>query len=368
MRLHWVFSTFAIGGPQRRFAALAHAMGEEAEHFITAMDGCYTAESLLDGVPSCQRHEVEVQKTGFISPGNVKRFRASLNEVDADLLLTSNWGTIEWTLANTRAKPMPHLHFEDGFGPDEALGKWNWKRDLARRFLFSRIFSGRGRLHFVCPSHLLLDRFMSDWEVGEHRVHLIPNGVELEAFRLPPPPSRPFTIGTVGAMRAEKRFDRLIEVFARLRAQLDAKLLIVGDGPERASLEELAAKMGVTDSIEFPGMREDIPAQLAKMDVFALTSDTEQMPISLVEAMAASLPAVTTDVGDIRLILPSECYWLIHGTEDIDAMTGTLLRLAKDENLRHQMGAANRLRAEASYGLDGMVDAYRKLITSLIKK
>lgn len=368
MKLYWVFSTFAIGGPQRRFVTLATAFGDKAEHVITAMDGNYEAEELLANAPfQWRRHEVPVVKSGFISGQNIKTCRAALREVDADVLLTSNWGTIEWKLANTRLHPTPHIHFEDGFGPDEAGGKWNRKRDFARRVLFAPLFSARTRNAYICPSYQLARRYEVDWSVGNN-LHLIPNGVDLARFSpSPTSPQEPLIIGSVGALRKEKRFDRLIDAFGLTLSMQDARLLIVGDGPEREALEAQVRHLGIHEAVEFAGARDDIADQLRRMSIYALTSDTEQMPISLVEAMASGLPVVSTHVGDVAHMLPEENRPFIHATEDVDGLARSLHTLLINPSLRHQLSLANRRKAVADYDFNQMLKRYAALIGRLAK-
>jgi glycosyltransferase involved in cell wall biosynthesis len=96
-------------------------------------------------------------------------------------------------------------------------------------------------------------------------------------------------------------------------------------------------------------------------DVFAMSSDTEQMPISLVEAMASSLPVVATDVGDIAKVVAPENRFLIEGCTDEENLARGLLRLASDPELRQRLGTCNRSRARAEFGIDKMLRSYRRL-------
>jgi len=136
IRLLWVFSTFAVGGPQRRMATLTGSLGDGYEHLVLAMDGRYEAESVLPEGIAYQRVEAEVQKGGFISRANIRTFRDVMAQQNVDLLLTCNWGAIEWLFANRGRRAIPHVHFEDGFGPDERPDAQNPKRVWVRRFAF----------------------------------------------------------------------------------------------------------------------------------------------------------------------------------------------------------------------------------------
>ena len=355
LRILWAFSTFGVGGPQRRMTTLAEALGDGYAHAVTAMDGRYEAEDTLGDGVAYRRLELPVAKGGFVSVANLRTFRRALRDEAPDLLATCNWGCIEWLIANRGARAVPHVHFEDGFGPDERADAQNVKRLWTRRLAFRK-----GRTAFIAPSRVLEAAFTGPWRVPAPRVHLIPNGVDVTRFDLPArAPRSPLTIGTVAALRAEKRLDRLIGAFRRA-ALPDARLLIVGDGPERAALEAAAEGLPVT----FAGAQADVVPWLAEMDAFAMSSDTEQMPIGLVEAMAARLPVAATDVGDTASMVAPEGRSLIVPTDEA-ALADALRKLGTDPALRARLGEANRARAVAAFSLDAMRDRYDALFRQM---
>ena len=131
-------------------------------------------------------------------------------------------------------------------------------------------------------------------------------------------------------MRPEKNLTRLIEAFAISVAKEPAlRLVIVGDGAERPSLEAAAARFGVADKVLFTGYIADPAPVLALFDIFALSSDTEQMPISVLEAMASRLPVAGVDVGDVRHIVSDRNKPLIVD-RDAQALADILSTLAGD--------------------------------------
>ena len=342
-----------MGGPQRRMATLTEALGPDYEHLVLAMDGRYDAEAVLAPDLAYRRVETDVKKGGIVSLANLRNFRGILHAEAPDLLLTSNWGCIEWLLANRGRQAVPHIHFEDGFGPDERPDAQNPKRVWMRRLAFRK----RG-LDFIAPSQVLARVFSDTWWVKPGRVSLIPNGVDLERFSAIERPDRPVTIGTVAALRREKRINRLIDCFASI-SDTSARLLIVGDGPERAALEAQAKPLG--ERVTFAGAQDNVAPFLGDMDVYALSSDTEQMPISLVEGMASGLPVAATDVGDVAAMVGEANRPHITRCGDDAALTAALDSLAADKTLRGQLGGANRLKAIAEYGLDAMTTRYDSL-------
>ena len=197
-------------------------------------------------------------------------------------------------------------------------------------------------------------------------LRLLPNGVDLARFAAARPRegAQPVVIGTVAALRPEKNIARLIRAVARLPAAVPARLVIVGDGPERAALEALAAAEGVGGQVEFAGHRADPAPLYAGFDIFALSSDTEQMPLSVLEAMASGLPVAATDVGDVADMLDAANRPYVVARED-GALADALAGLAARSDLRAALGAANRARAKAEFAEADMVAAWRDLFAGL---
>ncbi len=143
-------------------------------------------------------------------------------------------------------------------------------------------------------------------------------------------------------------------------------LVIVGDGAERRALESQSLAMGLGDTVIFTGAIEDPARILGAFDVFAISSDTEQMPISVLEAMAAGLPVAGVDVGDVKEMVSLENRPFIVNQEST-ALAGALLDLLSDGETRSRIGAANRQRVCKDYTLDRMVRSYTDLYQALIQ-
>ena len=344
-----VYSTFAVGGPQVRFAALANRFGREFRHAIVAMDGNTACRERLDPGLDVTFPQVEIRKGDTL--GNRRRFRAVLAALRPDALVTSNWGSIEWAMANTPTL-VRHLHVEDGFGPEER------DRQQPRRVWTRRLLLRRATV--AVPSQVLFRLATEVWRLPRGHVHYVPNGIDLARFAVPRRANDVPVIGTVAALRPEKSLGRLIRAFAAVRAQRPCRLVIAGGGPERAGLETLAGELGVAADVTFPGHVADTPALYAGFDVFALSSDTEQMPLSVLEAMAAGLPVASTDVGDVRAMLAPENGAQVVA-QDEALLAAALAALLEDIPLRGLLAAANRRRAEAAFDQEAMFAAWHAL-------
>jgi glycosyltransferase involved in cell wall biosynthesis len=348
-----VFATFAVGGPQVRFATLANALGPAFRHAIVAMDGDTACAARLDPSLDVSFPAVPVRKGSLVA--NVRSFRRTLTALRPAVLLTHNWGSIEWAIAN--ALPVTrHIHIEDGFGPEERTTQ------IPRRVWLRRLFLRRCTV--VVPSLTLLRIARDLWRLPEHRLRYIPNGIDLARFAAAAPvrpPGAGLVIGTVAALRAEKALGRLLRAVALLPIEPPVRLVVVGEGPERPGLEALAAELGLAGRTLFAGHVEDPVGWYRGFDLFALSSDTEQMPLSVLEAMAAGLPVAATDVGDIAAMLGEESRPVVV-PKDEHALAGALRVLLTDASLRHRLGAVNRARAETMYDQAAMIRAYANVI------
>ncbi len=346
-----VYSTFAVGGPQVRFAALANRFGGDFRHAVIAMDGNLAARERLDPALNITYPQVDIRKGDTL--GNRTRFRAVLRALRPDALVTSNWGSIEWAMANTPTL-VRHIHVEDGFGPEER------DQQLPRRVWTRRLLLRRATV--AVPSRVLWRLADQVWRLPRRHLRYIPNGIDLARFAASSRPQSEIpVIGTVAALRPEKNLARLIRAFAQAHARTPCRLVIAGDGPQRPALQALAQELGIAGAVTFPGHVSDTPAMYNGMDVFALSSDTEQMPLSLLEAMAAGLPVAATDVGDVRTMLaPDNAAFVVPAT-DAAALAAALSSLLADPQLRERLGRANRQRAEAEYDQQAMFAAWYAL-------
>lgn len=342
-----IFSTFAVGGPQVRFAALANRFGRTWRHAILAMDGNTACRERLHPALEVTFPLVSLRKGD--TAGNIRRCRRALRDLRPDLLVTYNWGAIEWAMANLLVR-VRHIHIEDGFGPEER------SRQLPRRVWTRRLVLRRATV--VLPSRTL-ERIARDiWRLPRRHLRYIPNGIDLAGL-LPAVKERAgAAIGTVAALRPEKNLARLLEAFALLPAP--ARLIIVGDGPERPELEALAHRLGIAASVHFTGHLADPRDAIRQFDLFALSSDTEQMPLSVLEAMAAGLAVAATDVGDVATMLAAENRPFVVPC-DAAALAAAMAALLADPVRRQAVGAANRARAEREYDQERMFRAYALL-------
>jgi glycosyltransferase involved in cell wall biosynthesis len=207
------------------------------------------------------------------------------------------------------------------------------------------------------------------------RTVVIWNAVDVAAA----PQARPSTRSGSGSVQAvtvgrlhcpPKDFPTLFKAIARLDSEL-LHLDVVGDGPHRDLLESERTHLGLERVVEFLGSRGDVPSILATADLFVLATTYESLPISIIEAMAAGLPVIATDVGGVgELVLDGETGLLVP-PRDPDALAAAIGRLTSDTALRQRMGAASRQRAISCFDLPRFRAShaahYRRLLSPSLK-
>lgn len=360
-----VLPTFVPGGLEMRAVNLIAGFGDEFRHSIFSVDGRTDAvDRLPAGAPV--RILPAIVKAGSLT--TAWKLRALLRSESPDLVLTYNWGAFDMLLAARSLGFRRVVHHEDGFDADEAHS-FKKRRILARRAMLG----GVSRL--IVPSDCLHRIATSLWKVPEERITQICNGIRLDAYspadgnpelrrELGIPENAP-VIGAVGAMRPEKRLERLLDACAALDPELEAHVLVVGDGEMRPLLEERAARPELAGRVHLVGYRPDPHRFYRAMDVFAIPSDTEQMPLCLLEAMASGLPVVSTAVGDIPGVLPAlQAAYLVRLEEESTTIAGLSRHLAdllRDPAARRRLGRANRARVEERFTFDRMRSAFREV-------
>jgi L-malate glycosyltransferase len=348
-----VFPSFAVGGSQMRFAKLAKLHGARYRHSVISLDGNLEMVARL-GDPEIVCTALNQPKSSFMA--NTLCYRKILAIKQPDVLVTYNWGAMEWALANRFFSLARHIHIEDGFGSDEANSQ------ITRRVWMRRVALSGPHSTVVVPSRKLEEIALSTWKVNAKQFSFIPNGVDCNRFgNVPAPaPRHSVNIGTVASLRPEKNIGRLITAFDRVFGkEAHVQLLIVGDGPDRAALERMVQGLAARERIRFAGESATPERWMREMDIFALSSDTEQMPLSILEAMASGLPVVSTDVGDVAKMVSQENAAFIVKPDDFAL---ALERLIAGVEERRHIGAANRAKAVKFFSEQQMADRYAALL------
>jgi glycosyltransferase involved in cell wall biosynthesis len=354
------FSTFALGGPQSRFVRLMPYFDNDTRHYIASMDGRFEAMDILPSGSRVSTIETTVKKGKTLS--NVRGFRVKIKSLRPEVLVTYNWGAIEWAVANFRTAR--HIHVEDGFGPEEIHSR------LKRRNAFRKAILELNRSHLIVASETLKEIALKEWHVSPRRVTFIPNGVDIakcDGFErlisksYSKGPGTSIIIGTLAGLRPEKRIDRLIRACALLHRAVDFKLVVAGSGPMLDSLQTLARDLLISERVEFIGHVHDPWTFLKSIDIFALSSDTEQLPIALLEAMASKLPIVATNVGDIFRSVPVGQQPFVTAPE-APRIASALLQLIEDAEKRKALGQSNRLHVDKYFSERVMAELWLKAL------
>lgn len=235
-----------------------------------------------------------------------------------------------------------------------------------RRALAQRLMLRGTDAAFAVSAQLRAD-LVRELKVDARRFEVIHNGVDVAAFSAADPHARPhqpertLCIGSVGRLVPVKNYRLLLEAFARLPSAPACRLVLVGDGPERRSLSQLAIALGISDRVELAGHRDDVAACLRSMDIFMLPSLSEGLSNTLLEAMAAALPVVASDVGGNREIVEPERSGLLFRSGDVEGAAAQLLRLAENAALRRDLGDAAAQRVRKEFSIEAMIRRYESL-------
>lgn len=373
-RILHLHSSFDVGGKELRSVRLMEAFGRKLEHTVVSAE----PDALSAGHGMKKSVQVRYPSDfpplqGTPTPGRLQRIAKAM--VGFDLILTYNFGAMDAVMAHTLFADLqslpPLVHHEDGFNQDETT-----KRKATRNW-YRRVALGR-TAGLVVPSTGLEQIAKTEWQQPAWRVQRIVNGIDTARYgRKAQNAARPDAlpglvkrqgerwIGTLAGLRKVKNLPRLVEAIKDLPEFW--QLVIVGEGGEREEIRAAADRMGVSDRVHMPGFVDDPATVLGLFDIYALSSDSEQFPLSVVEAMASGLPVAAPDVGDVKAMLakPNRDYVSKPGNS---AHLGRMIAsLAGDESKRTSIGEDNRQRARDRYDEKAMIEDYRAMYARAMK-
>ncbi len=291
--------------------------------------------------------------------GRLWRMRKVIADLHPDVLHCHNLQALTHAglLSSARCAPRMLTTKHGSFvpGPDRHLIRW-----IARR------------TRMVAVSREV-ERTISRWcRSMRFPVPVVPNGISIKAFsqacgreparrRLGFGPEH-FVVGIVARLAEEKDHRTLLDAFCRFHREWpSSRLAIIGDGPLRSDLEREADELGIASHVAFLGERHDVPELLSGLDAFALSSRTEGLPMTLLEAMAHRLPIVATDVGGVSMAVEEGVTGYLVAPGSPPALADRLLRLAADPRTSAAMGTAGRQKLEREFDITQTAARYEEI-------
>ncbi len=208
------------------------------------------------------------------------------------------------------------------------------------------------------------------YALGRDSVRSIPNGVpdvpadlRRSAAGRDGADAGPVVIGSFGRLDRMKGYDLLLDALARVDG---ARVEVLGDGAERASLETRARRLGIADRVHLPGWEPDPRRRLPEWDVFCLPSRSEGFPLSVVEAMLAGLPVVASDVGSVGEAVQADATGLLVAKDDVEGLVRALATVVGSASERARLGTGGRARAAGHFTVGHMARSYRALYDEML--
>jgi len=348
-RIAYLITNSETGGAQTHVADLLRAMREQADATLLAGGNGPLFDIVRDlGIPAIRLNTMDNALSPLKALAALRELVRVLRQAAPDVIHThsakaSALGRIAgWLLG------IPVVYTAHGFAFKAAAP---WKQRTVARIAEWLLAPFASQVICVAQGERIMARSLP---IADTRISVIPNGIADVAARANPAAALQ-RIVTVMRLAAPKRADLLIRAFAEARLP-NCELVIAGDGPQRASLEQLAGQLA-PGRVRFAGNVSDVPALLATAQAFVLASDHEGFPISILEAMRAGLPIVASDLPGIReQVCDGLCGMLVR-SNDQQVFAAALQALASNETDRVALAQAARVQWEEKFGLDPMVRA-----------
>lgn len=294
----------------------------------------------------------------------IREIREYIRTEDIDVIHTHGYKAdlYGYLAARTESRPIVAT-CHNWVGGTAALGIYNRLDRMALRN-----FSGVAAVSDAVAAQLL------EAGIEKTRIHTIANGIDVDRFvgaeparfgMAPDPSAR--TIGIVARLDWQKGFEYLLEAFSGLTsAHPDAQLVIIGEGPDQPAIAAMVDRLQLTSKVVFAGGRGDMPNVYAACDIFVLPSLNEGLPMTVLEAMAASRPVIATNVGAIPTVVRhGETGWLVE-PRDVAGLRKALDLLLRDPALRGRLASKGHDWVRRNFTSDGMAMNYLRMYESVL--
>ncbi|WP_305046446.1 glycosyltransferase [Geoalkalibacter sp.] len=290
------------------------------------------------------------------------RLAALIRDIRPDVIHARNWGA--WpdvAVGRLLARPLvPLIYSFHGLG---VAGYMPWRRRAASKVLV------RMTTHLFTVSRQSRDLMVAHWGWPAERTQVIANGVDTgRFFPAPKPRGERLVVGSVGNLRTVKNHRLILDACRPLIAEgLDLEIRIAGEGDQREALTSHAAALGIGERLALWGRVEDIPGFLNDLDVFVLSSDSEQHPNALNEAMACAIPSIATRVGCVEDLLDGGRCGAIVEPGDVAGLTQALRDYLVDPDLRRAFGERSLAHVREHYSLAVMLERYGEMYKAVAR-
>ncbi len=357
-----VLTSLHVGGAERVALMLAQQQVKDGHRVVVlSYDAPSVAGALATEFERAGVAVHRIKKHANIDWSLPWRSARALSRVNIDVVHTHNDLPLVYMAAPARLLRRRLVHTTHG------------QHRGSRRQLWLRRAAARLVHRYVAVSQATAEYALSLGEVSPHKLEVILNGTDLMRFR-PDAAARARlrqrwglsadarVVGTVGRLAQVKNQPLLIKALAPLlkNGACDA-LLLVGGGPQRAALITLAKQLGVANEVRFIGEISYVHKALSAMDVFALSSHSEGLPLVLAEAMACGLPVVATDVGGVAKVVDHGTTGYVVAAGDEAALRQRLAALLTDSALAQALGARGRELAQQRYSMTRMAADYARV-------
>jgi L-malate glycosyltransferase len=367
MKILHAVPSFGLGGMEKVICSIVNSTADKYDHELLSIDNSKEAVKWIkvQNVNLIDFHKSDARYVFFKSLYKIIKARKP------HVLMTYNWGSTDAIWLGRLAGVTKIIHNEHGFNIDEAIAL-SAKRSLVR-FLVYRMASKT-----VVVSNELLSIMKNKFYLNHRKLAFIPNGIDADyyiqnfferervraalGFK-----NIDFVVGFSGRLDPVKNFDLMVKVFLYcLRNDSHFKLLVIGDGPEKERIENLCKSVNIQKHVFLAGKKDEVLPYLRALDVFLLTSHREQMPMTILEAMAVGIPVVASEVGEIPHMIDDGIDGFLVSPNMAPEIWSRILISIKNNDSYKNVGILAREKIMDKFQEETMVSCYKNVLESVI--